>query len=93
MGLPTAMLSLRGTCIRDWRKRGFARDIGFFSKHMEIDFRILDDSAASCVIDLHAKERLKVRSGRFFEKIPLHRRLVRASEAPKCVAFSPFNEG
>lgn len=93
LGLPTAVLSLNGTCIRDWRKRRFARDIGFFSRHMEIDFRILDDSAASCVIDLHAKERLKGRSGRFFGKIPLNCRLIRASEPPRCVAFSPFNEG
>ena len=77
------MLSLRGTCIRDWRKRGFARDIGFFSKHMEIDFRILDDSAASCVIDLHAKERLKVRSGRFFGKNPAPSQVSKGLGGPK----------
>ena len=67
--------------------------LGFFSGHMEIDFRILDDSC--CIVCYRSsRERTVKRQIRpiFLKKIPLNRRLVRASELPKCVAFSPFNE-
>ena len=50
---------------------------------MDIDFRVLDDSPASCIIDLHAKERLKGRKADFLEKNPAQSQVSKGLGAPK----------